>query len=167
MRPFFNFNLPAARLTPAPGPGTWMLSSAGYKAVPSSALRTLALHPLHRHDPRLPLLRAGGTISLARRNFLLWNPTLRPAPSGRRRLIGRIAVSLVGGDVSGTPTIWLNNEPLAILRNLEHSVYGWVQSWVRGERPMRFTSTGRDLWRLIHVGHNDDGELVVDLLEVR
>ena len=69
-------------------------------------------------------------------------------------------------NVSGTPLIWLDGEPFAFLRNIEYSVYAWVQRWNRGERPVLFTMSGHDLWRVVRVVPDADGNLVVDVVEV-
>jgi len=162
----FRINIGPARLRQPPGPGRWSWSVNRDRYTPMVAPPSIALHPLEPQDPRLVSLRAGGTIALPRRTFLFWNPTSVRSNSGRRRFRGRVAVSIGDGNVSGTPLIWLDGEPFAFLRNIEYSVYAWVQRWSRGERPVLFTMSGHDLWRVVRVVPDADGNLAVDVVEV-
>lgn len=163
--------VPRLRLTPSPAPiGDWLWSvdHGRYRLLPQSPpIPRLELHPLERHDHRLEVLACGGRISLPRPSFQLWDYRERVSlVDGRRRLRGRVARAVDGWDVTGTPTLYLDGEPWALLRNIETSIYTWMRRWVDGERrSVRFTTTGGDLWRLVGVNRTAEGEVVIDLRE--
>lgn len=167
----------ARNLTPPPSStGTWLLVEATTRtrdphgriversrlAYAPQNLETLPLHPLERHDPRVASLALGRRVSTPAPSFRICQPQRT-----RGRIVGAVAVSLVGGsiDMSGMPSLWIDGEPLGLLYRSTDSIYDWVRRASAGT-PTWMTIDGTSLWSA-SLRRAPSGCLAITLDEVR
>jgi hypothetical protein len=149
---------------PPTATGDWAWCSDLCCYIPLQRPKLVELHPLEPGDSRWARLSSGQPVSLARRSYALWAPIVRPVSSGRRRVRAHVAAWL-DGNLTGIPPVFLHGEPVAVLRSFGlESRYGWIQRAAANE-PVVFTTTGDDMWQLVH-GESVDDFLVVELEEV-